>query len=224
MSTSGPHVRRCRQPTRSGSSLAVRRRGRCERRALGARQDGRNSSRGRPPFECDRATAASADPLHGRPYLFVLGNTFWHKNRVFALRLLQWLVEREGWDGGLVLAGGDTGLGSSVVAEAGTPSHSTPSLRNSGGPTSGACPSRSCAALYRGAELVLFPSMYEGFGLDPGPRLPLTERPPCTPSARRCRSSFPKSAPFRRLTWTRQARASERALSEIRSARETDHH
>ncbi len=106
-----------------------------------------------------------ADPLSGRPYLLVLGNTYWHKNRLFALRLVQWLVEREGWEGGLVLAGGDTGLGSSLAAEQAM-LHNTPSLRDRVVKLEHVT-ERERSALYRGAELVLFPSMYEGFGLIP---------------------------------------------------------
>ena len=111
----------------------------------------------------DRVT--TADPFHGRPYLVVLGNSYWHKNRLFAVRLLQWLVERDDWDGGLVLAGGDTGLGSSVMAEAAF-CRETPSLRDRVTDL-GLVSEADRAALYQGAELVLFPSMYEGFGLDP---------------------------------------------------------
>lgn len=106
-----------------------------------------------------------ANPFGGRPYMLVLGNSYWHKNRVFAVRLLRWLIEGEGWDGGLVLAGGDTTLGSSVSAEA--------ALVGASPPLRGRVIDRGIVteaereALYRGAELVLFPSMYEGFGLVP---------------------------------------------------------
>ena len=65
--------------------------------------------------------------LGGRPYLLVVGNAYWHKNRTFALRLLGWLVERHGWDGGLVLAGGHPDMGSSLEAESRL-LHETPAL------------------------------------------------------------------------------------------------
>jgi glycosyltransferase involved in cell wall biosynthesis len=97
--------------------------------------------------------------------VLVVGNSYWHKNRLFALRLVRHLVESHGWDGGLVLAGGHPGWGSSHAAEqallAGEPAmrsrvvdlgHVSDSVQG---------------ALYRSAELVLFPSLYEGFGLIP---------------------------------------------------------
>jgi glycosyltransferase involved in cell wall biosynthesis len=107
----------------------------------------------------------SVDPLSGRPYLLVVGNAFWHKNRLFALRLLQWLIVNAGWEGGLVLAGEHPGLGSSVAAERAL-IHETPLLRNrilDLGRVSDA----DGAALYAEATLVVFPSLYEGFGLVP---------------------------------------------------------
>ena len=36
-------------------------------------------------------TRPVASPLGGRPYLLVLGNAYWHKNRLFAIRLFRWL-------------------------------------------------------------------------------------------------------------------------------------
>jgi glycosyltransferase involved in cell wall biosynthesis len=130
-------------------------------------------------LELDRATVVSlgvdhlgdtagvdpADPLAGRPYLLMLGNAYWHKNRLFALRMLEWLVEQRGWDGGLVLAGGHPSVGSSRSAEA--------VLRARARSLEGRVaelthvPHGQQASLYRGAELVLFPSLYEGFGLIP---------------------------------------------------------
>ena len=101
----------------------------------------------------------------GRPYLLVVGNAYWHKNRPFALRLFRWLVEHRGWDGALVLIGQHPEPGSSRSAEtvvleeapvlAGRVidlGHVTDAERDS---------------LYRGAELVLFPSLSEGFGFVP---------------------------------------------------------
>ena len=131
-------------------------------------------------FELDRATVVAlgvdhlgdpagnvepADPLDGRPYLLVLGNAYWHKNRVFAMRLLRWLVAQRGWDGGLVLAGGIPLLGSSAPAEESL-LREAPSLEGRV-VTRGHVGEAERLALYRGAELVLFPSLYEGFGLVP---------------------------------------------------------
>jgi glycosyltransferase involved in cell wall biosynthesis len=106
-----------------------------------------------------------ADPLAGRPYVLVVGNAYWHKNRLFSLRLLRWLIEHEAWEGGLVLAGEDPLRGSSVSAERALVGESVV-LRDrvvDRGRVSGV----EQVALYRGAQLVLFPSLYEGFGLIP---------------------------------------------------------
>jgi glycosyltransferase involved in cell wall biosynthesis len=104
-------------------------------------------------------------PLGGRPYVLVVGNAYWHKNRLFAVRLVRSLVERHGWDGGLVLAGRDPGRGSSRPAEQAV-LDSDPAFR-SRVLDLGYVPAASQGALYRSAELVLFPSLYEGFGLIP---------------------------------------------------------
>jgi glycosyltransferase involved in cell wall biosynthesis len=117
----------------------------------------------------DHLSAVSGEPvshpLNGRPFLLVVGNSYWHKNRLFAVRLVQWLVESRGWDGGLVLAGGHPGRGSSRDAERALLA-AAPALRPRVadlGHVSGVVQS----ALYRDAELVVFPSLYEGFGLIP---------------------------------------------------------
>jgi glycosyltransferase involved in cell wall biosynthesis len=104
-------------------------------------------------------------PLDGRPFLLVVGNSYWHKNRLFAFRLLRRLVEAHGWDGGLVLAGGHPGRGSSLGAEQAL-LNDTPALRPRVADL-GYVPESVQGALYRSAQLVLFPSMYEGFGLIP---------------------------------------------------------
>ena len=104
-------------------------------------------------------------PLGGRPYLLVIGNAYWHKNRPFALRLLRWLVDRHAWDGGLVLAGQHPEPGTSQRAEEAF-LRETPSL--AGRVTDlGHVSDAGRNALYRGAALVLFPSLYEGFGFVP---------------------------------------------------------
>jgi FkbM family methyltransferase len=110
------------------------------------------------------AQAAPAAPLGDRPYLLVVGSSFWHKNRPFAIRLLRWLIEQRGWDGGLVLAGSHMGCGSSVEAERRL-------IHESGLDDRvldlGHVAEPEQLALYRDAELVLFPSLYEGFGFIP---------------------------------------------------------
>jgi glycosyltransferase involved in cell wall biosynthesis len=106
-----------------------------------------------------------ARPLAGRPFLLMVGTSFWHKNRVFALRLLRWLIEARGWDGGLVLVGGHHEPTSSRPAEALFLEHA-PSLAGRVVDL-GHVPEAEQLALYRDAELVLFPSLYEGFGFIP---------------------------------------------------------
>ncbi len=106
-----------------------------------------------------------ARPLAGRPYLLMVGTSFWHKNRVFSLRLLQWLVDVHRWDGGLVLVGGHHERTSSrraeelFLAQASSLSDRVVDL--------GHVPEGEQLALYRDAALVLFPSLYEGFGFIP---------------------------------------------------------
>ena len=56
--------------------------------------------------------------LGERPMLLCLGTDFRHKNRVFALRLLEALRDGHGWDGTLVLAGPRVSAGSSAGEEA----------------------------------------------------------------------------------------------------------
>ena len=74
----------------------------------------------------------AARPLAGRPYLLMVGSSFWHKNRVFSLRLLEWLVDAHGWDGGLVLVGGHHERTSSRRAEERVPRTGIVALRPRG--------------------------------------------------------------------------------------------
>jgi glycosyltransferase involved in cell wall biosynthesis len=118
----------------------------------------------------DRVAHTFADdtgqrPLGGRPYLMVVGNSYWHKNRLFALRLVRWLVDRCGWDGGLVFAGGHPGRGSSREAEQAV--LESDAVLRPRVVDLGYVPEAVQGSLYRSAELVLFPSLYEGFGLIP---------------------------------------------------------
>jgi GT2 family glycosyltransferase/glycosyltransferase involved in cell wall biosynthesis len=85
---------------------------------------------------------AQAATLQEQPFLLCLGTDFRHKNRVFALRLLEALREQHGWQGRLVLAGPRVAGGSSAGEEAAF------------------LATRNCAA-------VLYPTTYEGFGLMP---------------------------------------------------------
>jgi GT2 family glycosyltransferase len=106
-----------------------------------------------------------AEKLSGKRFLLCLGTDFKHKNRVFALRLLQALREQRGWDGELVLAGPRVNGGSSAGEEAAYLA-TRPQLREAVTvlPAVGESEKRwlldSCAA-------VLYPTTYEGFGLMP---------------------------------------------------------
>ena len=99
------------------------------------------------------------------PFLFVIGNAYAHKNRLFALRVTEELRSAHGWQGGVVFAGGDPGDGSSRGDE-------REFLRDHGelGERFVDIPRVTDAErqwLYSHAALVLFPTLYEGFGLIP---------------------------------------------------------
>jgi glycosyltransferase involved in cell wall biosynthesis len=98
-------------------------------------------------------------------YLLCLGTDFRHKNRVFSLRLLSELHRSYGWDGRLVLAGTHIPHGSSGALERAL-LQDDPFLRDAVvdlGPVSE--PERIW--LMRNAAAVVYPSVYEGFGLVP---------------------------------------------------------
>ncbi len=107
--------------------------------------------------------SAEKSPADG--FLLCLGTDFRHKNRVFALRLLAALREHHDWRGSLVLAGTHIPVGSSLELErAFLEEHRE--LRESVvslGPVS----EREKAWLIAHAGAVVYPSVYEGFGLVP---------------------------------------------------------
>ena len=114
------------------------------------------------------ATAAprrqrSAD--RDRPFLLVLGARFRHKNVRFALELLGALRDEHGWDGELVLAGGDVLNGSGSADDAAwllrAPEHAGAVHEL------GAVSQAEKAWLLANAAAVVYPSTYEGFGLVP---------------------------------------------------------
>jgi glycosyltransferase involved in cell wall biosynthesis len=99
------------------------------------------------------------------PFLLCLGTDFRHKNRLFALRLLDRLRERHGWEGRLVLAGSHIPFGSSLELEREL-LNERPELR----PhvlELGAVDEAEKAWLIANAEAIAYPSVYEGFGLVP---------------------------------------------------------
>ncbi len=113
-------------------------------------------------------TAARAGPaalLEQSPFLLCLGTDFRHKNRLFALRLLAELKQRHGWTGRLVFAGTHIPHGSSRALELELLEH-RPSLRDAVIEL-GAIDEEVKAWLMRRTAAVLYPSVYEGFGLVP---------------------------------------------------------
>jgi GT2 family glycosyltransferase/glycosyltransferase involved in cell wall biosynthesis len=100
-----------------------------------------------------------------RPFLLCLGTDFRHKNRVFALRLLETLGEEQGWNGTLVLAGPRVNDGSSVGEEAAYLA-TRPELAKAV-VTLPAVDEAEKAWLLEHCAAVLYPTTYEGFGLMP---------------------------------------------------------
>jgi glycosyltransferase involved in cell wall biosynthesis len=98
-------------------------------------------------------------------YLLCLGTNFRHKNRVFAMKVLGELQSRHGWPGWLVLAGPHAASGTSAREEeaflANNPAvaQRTVDLEAVGEPQK--------TWLLRSAAGVVYPSVYEGFGLVP---------------------------------------------------------
>jgi len=103
--------------------------------------------------------------LESTPFMLCLGTDFRHKNRAFALRLLRELRARHRWDGLLVFAGTHVPHGSSRALEqellGGAPELGGASIEL------GAISEEVKAWLMRRAAGVLYPSVYEGFGLVP---------------------------------------------------------
>ena len=97
--------------------------------------------------------------------MLVIGNAYFHKNRLFALRVTDQLHKAHGWDGIIVFAGDKPDTGSSTDEERdflrehrelGAKVIDLPRVTDA-----------ERRWLYRNAVLVLFPTLYEGFGLVP---------------------------------------------------------
>lgn len=112
------------------------------------------------------ANAPSAAPrVADRPFLLCLGTDFVHKNRVFALRLLEALGEEGLFDGRLVFAGPKVAAGSSAGEEA-SYLLARPDLAESVLDV-GVVDEGAKSWLLEKAAAVLYPTTYEGFGLTP---------------------------------------------------------
>jgi glycosyltransferase involved in cell wall biosynthesis len=117
----------------------------------------------------DDAGAESRPPaLHAdaaKSFVLVLCNSYFHKNRVFALRVGEELRAEHGWTGALVFAGGSPPDGSSVADETAFLARH-PELHASFIDV-GRVSDEEQRWLYRHAALVVYPTLYEGFGLIP---------------------------------------------------------
>jgi glycosyltransferase involved in cell wall biosynthesis len=114
----------------------------------------------------DFASVAARRPRQapGAPFLLCIGNDFRHKNRLFAVKLLAELRER-GWHGSLVLAGAHIESGSSRGDEAAYLA-SRPQLAAHVHELA-AVDEAEKSWLYDNADAIVYPSVYEGFGLIP---------------------------------------------------------
>ena len=118
-----------------------------------------------PAASLPSAPAGAERIAPGVEAMLCLGTDFHHKNRVFALRMLERLKARHDWDGVLVLAGPTVRHGSSREQEAqwlANHPHLDRAVINLG-----AVSEAEKAWLFDRSELVLYPSVAEGFGLVP---------------------------------------------------------
>ncbi len=114
--------------------------------------------------DAPEAPPPGTERLADRPFLLCLGTDFLHKNRLFALRLLEALAAR-GSDAMLVFAGPPVAHGSSRDQEAGFLAgdpHLGPAVLDLGAVSE---PGKQW--LFHRASLVVYPSALEGFGLVP---------------------------------------------------------
>jgi alpha-1,3-rhamnosyl/mannosyltransferase len=100
-----------------------------------------------------------------KPFLLCLGTDFLHKNRLFAIRLLEALRTHHGFDGRLVLAGPRAATGSSAGEEA-EELALKPGLRPHVVDLAAVDEAGKRWLMEQAAALV-YPSAYEGFGLVP---------------------------------------------------------
>ncbi len=97
--------------------------------------------------------------------ILCVGSDYHHKNRLFALRVLEQLQRRHGWTGYMLFAGPAVSQGSSRAEEA-EMLGADPRLAGSVLDCSAVSEAEK-AWLYRRARLVIYPTVREGFGLVP---------------------------------------------------------
>jgi GT2 family glycosyltransferase/glycosyltransferase involved in cell wall biosynthesis len=118
-----------------------------------------------PPAAVAPQRPKGVDAIGERPMLLCLGTDFRHKNRVFALRLIEALRTEEGWDGTLVLAGPRVAHGSSAPEEARFLATRPELAANV--VTLPAVNEAEKTWLMERCTAVLYPTTFEGFGLMP---------------------------------------------------------
>jgi glycosyltransferase involved in cell wall biosynthesis/GT2 family glycosyltransferase len=117
------------------------------------------------PLSSERRAPEGSEALGEREVLLCLGTDFRHKNRLFALRVVEQLQLRHGWEGRLVLAGPRVQNGSSAGDEA---SFLATRPRVMDAVVSlPAISEAEKAWLYERSAALLYPTLYEGFGLMP---------------------------------------------------------
>jgi glycosyltransferase involved in cell wall biosynthesis len=147
-----------------------------------------------------------------RELLVMVGADYAHKNREFALELVEQLRERHGWDGLLVLAGPHVAYGSSEKAN-GSRRGDVLDL----GPVSEA----EKSWLAQNAVAHLAPSVYEGFGL--APLEAAAAGRPCIYAAVTSLREIIDPAAATIVPWNAAASA-DAAIALLRAGRERDEH
>jgi glycosyltransferase involved in cell wall biosynthesis len=126
-------------------------------------------------------------------FALCLGTNFRHKNRTFALQLLEALQDRHGWDGWLIFAGPGAASGTSASDEAAFLS-TRPGVAGRVADLD-AVSDEEKFWLLREARGVVFPSTYEGFGL-----IPFEAAEQGTPCFHACQTSLGDILPERSAT------------------------
>jgi glycosyltransferase involved in cell wall biosynthesis len=111
------------------------------------------------------APSSAEQIADGAPMMLCLGTDFRHKNRMFALQMLEELQRSHQWRGWLVLAGPRVAFGSSIPDERRLLA-ARPELAKAVLELDAVSEAEKAWLLHR-ASLVLYPTVHEGFGLIP---------------------------------------------------------